>query len=359
MGSMGTHGADDRGRGRPAVTVALLALVGACSIGTAGATATALAGTPRAATPQGAVLTPAPVAHAEDCHLDGNQVTTAADTREAPVVVLYELRVGPGGRRTLAAWADGAIVFGEDPHRQEARVSPAAVERLRARLATRLTARWPSAALGQIDRVTGERRVSAHDRQVWLLVRDGQTWRITVLWGLDDREQVLAAAPSPPSRFLRERPPAWFVAAYRDVVTATPTAGAPWAPDDYAVRLYTDPPRAPGDGFPQDYGAPLPWPRDLPAPPATQSPEACDLTLQATTAVAPCRFRVGSAHRAAVAALLPSLHDGRHVRPVVYRGQPWFLSFKPMFRGEVEIHDLQSCIEEHIPTSWSAPQPPP
>lgn len=337
--------------GPPAASLAALALCCAC------ARAAAPARIVQNAFAAGAVgdLVRQPSPGAEGCHLDGNYVTLDHEDADAPAVVLIENHVGADWGGRFVAWADGAALF--DPvvdastDTRTTALAPARVERLRAAVAAQLAGHEPYL------RTTG----LAHAPETTLIVRDGAGWRVARVFGAG-REDVLAPpAPAPRSSWF-DPPPAWFAAAFRLALRAFPKHGRTYVPYAYRLELLTDPPRPPGEpGFRQDYGAPMAWPGEFPAPPPSQDPRQCDLTTQATEMEAvPCRYRVDHERAPAARRLIAAMHDDRgRLRPVVHASQPWLLRFDARYPGQDTISHITRCIEDHASPArapgWASP----
>lgn len=301
-------------------------------------------------------------AGASGCHLEGNRAVLDREDADAPVVVLMEHNIGTDWGGNFVAWADGSIAFDpvidDLPQTRETTIPAAEVEALRAALVQRLAGHEPYIKLGLHDPVTGGRAVPVHGDETTIVVRERGGWRVSRVFGVG-REEALAppSPPSPPSRqsgalailnYVKDPAPVWFLDAFRVALRAIPEDGAAFVPHSYLATLFTDPPRPPGThGFPQDYGAALAWPEDVPTPPATLEPSRCDLTMQATTDVPPCRYRVEHARAAAARQLIAALHDeADRLRPVTHAGQPWLVRFDPRYRGQDTIGHLSRCITE-------------
>jgi hypothetical protein len=202
---------------------------------------------------------------------------------------------------TLALWADGRLVFRSTKDREprQARISGADAAKIidEVSLSTR-GAPTSSAAAGTFDLPP-----------VDLVVRDDGAWRIHRVYGLGLVAGEMYSGSYAPTKELVE--------AYELVRALRPADGAAFEPDEIDVE-YTD--------FTGAKGAPLPWPSDVPLPPADQDTGA-EISIGGTRRL--CGMYLPAVQRLATRAYASDPphaieHDGRRwaVLPVVrYHGQ--------------------------------------
>ena len=266
-----------------------------------------------------------------------------AGDRNAPVAVLYErnpwlMAVG-SDFPTAAIWRDGLVVFlhydadGEAEARQMT-VPPAQ--------AARISDEVISATRG----VPAFTSVSAWSDQqtVEIVVHDGDAWRIAAIYGLT-RDGAPAAIDWVNSVGLNEEPiltrhegarptvPGRFMNAYREMLALDRSNGVPFEPSDLQILFW---------GFDHARGDPVPWPADVPPPPADIVPaerEPGDPIAYS--------YVVASNYAVSLRRAQETAHATRLPRAIGFNGHKWTVSLVSRFRGQDAIDRVLHCNRKH------------
>ena len=154
---------------------------------------------------------------------------------------------------------------------------------------------------------------------VGILVRDGPAWRFTRVYGVT-REW------SPPQRDS-------FVATYKELLALRPDAGLPFQPTDVAV-LFWAADKASGES--------VPWPSDVPAPPAEAVPGSIPVVPQ--WRVVPVEYLPALRDLMARVSAAPS-------QTVTLDGHKWSVQLKSLYRGQRTAECARACAR-HDPRIW-------
>jgi hypothetical protein len=296
-----------------------LALV-ACGSSTAGATP------PKPATREAR----APAASAGPrCSVDATYWTESQPIDPgAPIAVVFGLDGWGGGadRPAIAVWPDGTVLddgkVGRVPAARAAAIAHDIADRLR----------------DQPPRVS---TTDAFDTPSTLIAaRDGQRWRVVHVDGLTFRGvRARATVRAVGSRRDRAAPEAVI-----DAIRALLQLDEVSRPDPYVpAELVLAAQRiAPGTGFAQDWpGAPLEWPRELPAPPAPSGSDGATFDL-----VVPGKL-AGEVDRLASVMF-------RDRRPVRIRGERWMFYVNEHYRGHDAVDRAIECADTEYVRRWNA-----
>jgi hypothetical protein len=235
-----------------------------------------------------------PPAHvaAPGCTVEGTLVDVGVADTDAPVVVAY-VHHSFMPSEVVALWADGTIVMTRDRRLVQGAVAMSDAARVAQEVVAGI-ARSPDYAElpGPVDMP-----------RVELFARAGTQWRHSFVWGASPHSYGKA--------------PDGFVAAYRALLALHPTTTVPFQPAELAL-----------DYAPADLGTPaVPWPADLPEPPADQ-----------TTAT------LAGHYDAQLQALLDASSRQRPPRPIAFAERTWRVTVARRFRGEQVVDALRACV---------------
>jgi hypothetical protein len=242
----------------------------------------------------------------------------AVDDRDAPAVVFFErnpwLGLVGSDFPTIALWPDGRVVFvheeGEKLEARQGRIDAAEAARVTSEVGAGMRGmqRYCDATVGT-DAVTVE-----------LLARDGAVWRDVQVYG----------APR------KECSPAGFPELCAKVLALRPAQGTPFVPVDYRVFVW---------GF-EDAAKAVPWPPDIPAPPAQFTPRET-----APGDPGYDSYVVDVKYRDAMTRLMTAVADGH--TGVGFNGHKWTVYPVPRYRGQNAIDrivsDCGGVISDHVP----------
>jgi hypothetical protein len=231
------------------------------------------------------------------CTVDGTVVDAGTEGLDAAPIAIAYVHHSFTPSDVLAVWADGAMVMtAEDGERVQGTVPAADAARAAREIVVGL-AGAPDYA--ELPGPTDQSRVE-------LFARDGARWRHALVWGA-----------SPTS--YEHAPPA-FQAAYRALLALHPATLAPFSPAELAI-----------DYQPVDLGtASVPWPVDVPVPPADQTSATLDP-------------RHDAAMRAIVAAMRESPPHA-----VEFADRTWRVDVHRRFHGELVIERIAACARHAL-----------
>lgn len=263
------------------------------------------------------------------CGSDGP--SSVASGPDVPSVVLYErdpwLSLVGSDAPTVALWDTGEILFIHEVGKRavlwQAKIDPTTAHELAANVA-RWTATVPlnSSVSEWTDATTVE-----------LVVRDGNHWRSTSVYGL-----TRDGAPTPvevgSDLELVEHPenrpvvPGELMRAYRELLKTRPTTGTAFQPADLEVVFW---------GFDYAHGPAVPWPDSVPAPPRDKVP-AGDLGDPTSYS-----FVVPAGYLGALQAMNREAQASKPPRGIGFNGHKWTVSVVERFRGQETIDAVIRC----------------
>ena len=236
----------------------------------------------------------------------------AGDT-DAPAAVLYErnpwlMAVG-SDFPTAAIWRDGLAVFlhSDAKGNVEARqtmISPAEASRIADKVAA--TTRGVPAFTSVLD--------VSDQKTVEVVVHDGEVWRVAAIYGLT-RDGA--------------RAPGHFMNAYRELLALDRPDSVPFEPVDLQILFWA---------FEYAKGDPVPWPEDVPSPPADNVPaerEPGDPVAYS--------FVVASKYAASLRLTQQTAHATQPTRAIGFNGHKWTVSLVSRFRGQDAIDRVLHC----------------
>ena len=150
---------------------------------------------------------------------------------------------------------------------------------------------------------------------VEIVVRDSTEWRIADVYGLTRGKETSG--------------PAGFAAAYRELLAARPSTGNPFSPTEIQILVW---------GFEHARGDPLPWPSDLPAPPADIIPKDDGPGDPHSFS-----FTLDTKYAEGLRRLLQTAHAANPPRAIGFNGHKWTVNPVARFRGQAVVESALRC----------------
>jgi hypothetical protein len=243
-------------------------------------------------------------------------ITASPTSTAAPLIVLFErnpwlMSVG-SDFPTLVVYEDGRALF-VSGDRQKARVmnghvDPRAAVSLRDELVAGgfMEAAADTTCSRATDQVTVE-----------ILVRRGASWKMASAYGIGKDGSCEGRAPKA------------FVEAYRRLQKLGPAGAKPFEPDEIEVMIW---------GFEYARGEPIPWPSDVPAPPANVVPqEDGPYRPRSYDHVVSARFRPQ------IEKLVRAMDSSKPPRAMLLNGHKWTVVPRALWPGYRLVEDVVRC----------------
>jgi hypothetical protein len=252
------------------------------------------------------------------CRFDAGLVTvsTLASSGD-PLIVLYErnpwlMSVG-SDFPTVVIYEDGRVLFVEGARGHEKVMSGHVDAGVAVGLRDELVAAGFMGVPGDTNCAGGVSDLVT----VEILVRRGDAWKMASAYGLG-RDGSCGAPP-----------PKAFVEAYGRLLKLRPRHAKPFAPEEIDVEIW---------GFENAVGKPVPWPAEVPAPPANVIPQwNAPYSPKAYHHVLPAKFQPQ------IAKLLRALVAGKHPRAMLLNGQKWTVDPRALWPGYRMVEDAVHC----------------
>jgi hypothetical protein len=260
----------------------------------------------------------------------------SANDANVPAVVLYErnpwlMAVGTDFP-TVALWRDGLIVFiheaGEKLEVRQANISPTEAARIIGEVGS-----WTRGVPAYTEVFAGSDATT-----VEIVIHDGDSWRVADVYGLS-RDGVPAPVEfvmtGSAAGTIVEHPeqapkvPGRFMDAYRTLLAVRPKDSGPFEPTDIEVLFW---------GFDNAEGEPVPWPTDVPPPPADAVPGEREPGDPISYS-----FVVASKHWPALQHMVETANVGKPTRAIGFNGHKWTVSPMKRFRGQDAINRVLHC----------------
>lgn len=259
-----------------------------------------------------------PAAAKPVCLVDAAGLITLSDPSPtaAPLIVLFErnpwlMSVG-SDFPTVVVYEDGRALFVEG----DGKKARAMIGHLDPRASVRL--RDEMVAGGFLEMAANTMCSRATDQTtVQILVRRGVSWRIASAYGIGKDGACEGRAPKA------------FLEAYRRLQKLGPSGARPFDPEEIEVMIW---------GFEYARGEPIPWPSDVPAPPANVVPqEYGPYSPKSYDHVVSAKFRPR------IEKLVRAMNSTEPPRSMLLNGHKWAVVFRSLWPGYRAVEDVVRC----------------
>jgi len=256
------------------------------------------------------------------CRVEGGLVTVTAAAPGSPasgepLIVLYErnpwlMSVG-SDFPTVAVYEDGRVLFVEGKRGNER----AMIGHLDARAAEALRDDLVGAGFMGVPSDTDCAKGVSDQVTVEVLVRRGAAWKMASAHGLGRDGSCDGRSPKA------------FVEAYRRLLKLRPADAKPFEPEELDVQIW---------GFENALGKPVPWPADVPAPPATVIPQ-----WNAPYSPKGYHHVLSAKFRPQLEKLLRAMNTGKSSRAMLLNGHKWTVDPRPLWPGYRVVEEVVHC----------------